>query len=114
MPLEILRHFHVIDWMKWTGAPALFGTVGRSGSVSLRSPQGQKIVRLTANNYTITVRDHSPAYGFRLRGPRRTVLRASGKRYVGTKRWRVKLGPGIYSYSSGARSAASRAMFTVM
>ena len=20
MPLEILRHFHVIDWTKWTGA----------------------------------------------------------------------------------------------
>jgi hypothetical protein len=113
MPVEILRHFHVIDWTKWTGAPALFGAVGRSGSVSLRSAEGQKIVRLTADSYIITVRDHSPAYGFRLIGPGRTVLRASGKRYVGTLRWRVKLVRGIYSYSSGARSVASRAMFTV-
>jgi hypothetical protein len=113
MPVEILRHFHVIDWTKWTGAPALFGAVGRSGSVWLRSPEGQKIVRLTADSYIITVRDHSPAYGFRFIGPGRTVLRASGKRYVGTLRWRVKLVRGIYRYSSGARSVASRAMFTV-
>jgi hypothetical protein len=113
MPVEILRHFHVIDWTKWTGAPALFGTVGRSGSVSLRSPDGQKIVRLAAGSYVMTVRDHSPAYGFRLRGPRRMVLRASGKRYAGTMRRRVKLAPGIYSYSTGARSVASRGTFTV-
>jgi hypothetical protein len=113
MPVELLRRFHVIDWAKWTGTPILVGTVGRSGSVSLRSARGQKVVRLTAGSYVITVRDGSPAYRFRLIGPRRTVLRVSGKRYVGTLRWRVKLVRGIYGYSSGARSAASRARFTV-
>jgi hypothetical protein len=113
MPVEILRHFHVIDWTKWTGAAILVGTVGRYGSVSLRIGRGQKVVRLTTGNYDITVRDRSPAYRFRLSGPRRTVLRASGERYVGVLRWRVKLLPGVYVYSSGAGSAASRAMFTV-
>jgi hypothetical protein len=114
MPVEILRHFHVIDWTKWTGAaPVLVGTVGRSGSVSLRIGSGRNVVRLTLGSYVITVRDRSPAYGFRLRGPRRRVLRASGKRYVGVMRWRVKLVRGVYVYSSGAGSAASRATFTV-
>jgi hypothetical protein len=113
MPVAILRRFHVIDWTKWTGNPVLVGTVGRSGSVSLRSAGGQNVVRLPPESYAITVRDRSPAYGFRLMGPRRTVLRGSGKRYVGTMRWRVKLVRGIYGYSSGAGSAASRATFTV-
>jgi hypothetical protein len=114
MPVEMLRHFHVIDWTKWTGAtPVLVGTVGRSGSVSLRIGRGQNVVRLTVGSYVITVRDRSPGYGFRLRGPRRMVLRASGKRYVGVMRWRVKLVRGVYVYSSGAGSAVSRATFTV-
>jgi hypothetical protein len=113
MPVEILRRFHVIDWTKWTGTPTLVGTVGRSGSVSLRNDGRQSVVRLTAGNYVITVRDRSRAYGFRLIGPHRRVLRASAKTYVGTLRWRVKLVRGIYRYSSGASSAASRAMFTV-
>jgi hypothetical protein len=114
MPVEILRRFHLIDWTKWTGTPVLVGTVGWSGSVWLRSTRGQKVVRLPAGSYVITVRDRSPVYGFRLIGPRRTVVRVSGKRYVGTMRWRVKLVRGIYGYSSGAGSAASRAVFTVM
>jgi hypothetical protein len=114
MPVEILRHFHVIDWTKWTGAAlVLVGTVGRSGSVSLRIGSGRNVVRLTLGSYVITVRDRSPAYGFRLRGPRHRVLRASGKRYVGVMRWRVKLVRGVYVYSSGAGSSASRATFTV-
>jgi len=114
MPIEILRQFHVIDWTKWTGTPTLLGKVGRSGSVSLRSAGGQIVIRLPAGSYVITVRDRSPAYGFRLIGPSRTVVRASGKRYVGTIRWRVKFVPGIYGYSSDARSAASGAIFTAI
>jgi hypothetical protein len=113
MPVEILRRFHVIDWTKWTGTPTLVGTVGQSGSVSLRSANGQSVVRLAIGSYVIIVRDRSPTHRFRLRGARGTVRRASGKRYEGTVRWRVKLVRGIYSYSSGAGSAASRATFTV-
>jgi hypothetical protein len=113
MPVEILRHFHVIDWTKWTGAAILVGTVGRSGSVSVRNARGGHVARLSAGSYDIIVRDRSPAYQFRLRGPRRRVLRASGKRYVGVARWRVKLVRGVYLYSNGAGSAGSRARFTV-
>jgi hypothetical protein len=113
MPVEILRHFHVVDWTKWTGAAVLVAAVGRSGSVSLRNARGQKVARLSAGSYDIIVRDRSPTHRFRLRGPRRRVLRVSGKRYVGVVRWRVKLIPGVYVYSSGDGSAASRATFTV-
>jgi hypothetical protein len=112
MPVEILRHFHVIDWTKWTGARVLVATVERSGSLSLRNARGGNVARLTAGGYAIIVRDRSRAHEFQLIGPRRTVVRISGKRYLGTMRWRVKLVPGVYRYSSGARSVAPRA-FTV-
>jgi len=114
MAVEILRHFHVIDWTKWTGARVLVATVERSGSVSIRNAHDGSAVRITAGTYTIIVRDRSRAHRFRLVGPGRTVRRATGARYLGTVRWHVKLVRGTYVYSSGARSAASRAMFIVM
>jgi hypothetical protein len=113
MPVEILRHFHVIDWTKWTGAEILFGAVGRSGSVSLRNARGQRIVRVRAGSYLLTVQDRSRAYGFRLIGPRRAVLPVSGEKYVGSVRRRVRLVRGTYRYASEPGSAASRATFTV-
>jgi hypothetical protein len=39
--------------------------------------------------------------------------KAHGGFCTDVKAWRAKLAPGIYSYSSGARSVASRALFTV-
>jgi len=47
MPVEILRHLHVIDWTKWTGARNLRATVERSGAVSLRDAHGRSGVRVT-------------------------------------------------------------------
>jgi hypothetical protein len=113
MPVEMLRRFHVIDWTKWTGAEVLVGTVRRSGSVSMVGHRGRRVSRIKASSYLITVKDRSPAYGFRLIGPRGLVVRVSGKRYVGTVRRRVKLVRGTYRYVSGAGSARARATFTV-
>jgi hypothetical protein len=113
MPVEILRHFHVIDWTKWTGAELLVGTIGRSGSVSLLSARGRKVTRVKASSYLITVQDRSPAYGSWLIGPRGMVLRVSGERYVGTVRRRVKLVRGAYRYASRGGSAHSQTTFTV-
>jgi hypothetical protein len=113
MPVEILRHFHVIDWGKWTGARVLVATVDRSGSVSLRNARDRKVLRLTAGSYVMLIRDRSRAHRFRLIGPGRVVVRHSGKRYVGTVRWRVNLVAGVYRYSNGARPAGSQSAFRV-
>jgi hypothetical protein len=113
MPVEILRHFHVIDWTKWTGAEILLGTVRRTGSVSLVGARGRRVSRIKASSYLITVEDRSQAHGFRLRGPRGLVFRLGEGRYVGTLRRRVRLVPGAYRYVSGAGSARSRGTFTV-
>jgi len=108
MPVEILRHFHVIDWTKWTGARVLVATVERSGAVSLRDARGRSVVGVSGGRYVIIVRDQSRRYGLRLSGPHERLLRLSGKKYVGTVRRRISLVRGKYRYSAG-----QRATFTV-
>ena len=109
MPVEILRHLHVIDWTKWTGARVLVATVERSGAVSLRDARGRSVARVTGGSYVIIVRDRSRRHGLRLAAPQQKLLRLSGKKYVGTVRRRISLVRGTYRYSGGAR----RATFTV-
>jgi hypothetical protein len=79
---------------------ALFAAVERDGSVSLRDAAGRNVARTRAGVYVITVRDRSQKYSFRFNGPAGIVRRASGKRFSGVVRWRVRLHPATYEYSS--------------
>jgi hypothetical protein len=95
------------------GSASLRGTVTTGGGVYLRTAVGRDVVHLSPGTYRISVRDRSRRYAFRLIGPGKVVLRATGKRYVGIATWRVRLARGTYAYSSGAGSAASRGVFRV-
>jgi hypothetical protein len=88
----------------------LFAAVERNGSVSLRNAAAQDVHRASPGVYTITVRDRSPNHSFRFSGPAGIGERATGKHFVGVVRWRLRLYPATYVYSSGANSRFRRVL----
>jgi hypothetical protein len=89
---------------------ALTAAVDGNGSVSLKNTDGDEVRRAAAGIYAITVRDRSPKHSLRLGGPGGIVWRVTGKRFVGVVRWRLRLSPGKYVWSSDSKPASRRVL----
>jgi hypothetical protein len=77
----------------------LFATVGPGSSITLRDAAGRDVRRLRPGTYELVVRDRSSRHSFHLSG--RTATESSyrtGVRFVGSKRWKLRLDSGIYRY----------------
>ena len=70
--------------------PTLRASVSAAGVPFLHTASGTKPMALDAGEYNIIVTDRSRHAGFRLTGPGLDLT--SGKRFVGSRRWRVELG----------------------
>jgi hypothetical protein len=79
-------------------ARPLAARVTRAGKVRLTAA-GRAVLSLQAGTYGVAVQDDSRAVGFRLVGP--GVRKATGARFRGTARWRVRLRAGTYRYGAG-------------
>ena len=92
-------------------ARALRGSVSKSGTSSLLTAFGHRVVALPAGSYTVTVRDTSARHSFVLTGP--AVQRSTGARFTGTRRWTAKLRHGVHRFTVMG-PAGSRRHFEVV
>lgn len=84
----------------------LHATVTAGGATSLRTSSGATVRTLDADTYRVIVTDRSRRAGFHLTGP--GLDRSSGKRFVGTRIWRLEIGTDApygspFSYRSHGR-----------
>jgi len=79
-------------------AKKLLLTVGPTAAIMLRNAAGKMLHGLTADNYTIVVRDRSNVHNAHLVG--KGVNRKSGLAATGTLTWKVKLSAGLLRFFS--------------
>ena len=100
----------------------LRGSVGNEGQLALRSPYGHPVHALIEGAYTVIVRDMSTKHSFQLTRSsnifpvskdRGAVIRRSGTRFTGTRRWTVRLTSGRYLYVSDGLGG-TRKVFDVL
>ena len=75
--------------------PKLTGTVGPGFTITLKKA-GNKVTKLKAGRYAITIKDLSGAHNFHLTGP--GLNKTTSISGTGTKTWTVRLKKGTYKY----------------
>jgi hypothetical protein len=84
-------------------------TVARDGAIAVVVPGSiDRPSRLRAGRYLFVVNDRSKRQNFHLIGPRSTLNRRTGLRFVGTRRWQVNLVRGRYEYRSDGHPSATK------
>jgi len=78
----------------------LFASVNRAGHVSLRDAAGRRVTSIPAGAYAVVVRDGSKHQNFHLVGPKPSVGKRTGVKFVGTVPWTLTLSAGTYRYYS--------------
>ena len=90
--------------------PKLTGTVGPGFTIVLKKGT-KKVTTLKAGKYTIVVRDKSAIHNFHLKGA--GVNKDSGVRFVGTKKWTVRLKAGKYTFVCDPHPESMKGTFRV-
>jgi hypothetical protein len=90
----------------------LAATVRPSGTLSLRTANGDPVTALEAGLYRIAVADRSRRMGFQLVGP--GVRKETGIRFRGTVAWRVRLRAGTYRYQADPTQSKIRGRIIVL
>jgi hypothetical protein len=70
--------------------PTLQASLSATGVASLRTTSGTNVSEIDAGTYNLVLTDRDRQAGFRLTGPDLNL--ASGKRFVGNRRWRLQIG----------------------
>jgi hypothetical protein len=79
----------------------LFGSVSRTGRVSLRNGSGHIVRTVPAGSYLVTVRDRSRHQNFHLLGAASDAIdKKTGIGFVGTVHWTLSFQSGVYDYYS--------------
>ena len=83
-------------------------------TISLTFPNGRRVRSVKAGRYTIVVHDHSKVHNFALGSPteQRRIFTGSVPR-VGTRRYTVRLRPGVYVYACSAHPQTMNGRFLV-
>jgi len=90
------------------GSSTLIATMGPTAATTFKTSDGLQIKTLPEGVYLIVVRDRSRTRSFQILGTGPTQVRQStGRRFVGTLRWRLRLTSGVYRYGSGAQPRGS-------
>jgi hypothetical protein len=99
--------------------PATTTLVAKSGfhgafTITLAFPDGRKVRTLPAGTYTLVVHDYSKIHNFALGSQTRNRrLLTTGIRWVGTRRYTLKLVPGSYAYACSAHFQTMNGRFVV-
>jgi hypothetical protein len=96
--------------------PVLIGRVGRHNAfkISLRFPSGRRVRTVPAGTYTFVIHDYSRIHNFALGSmTQNRRIFTGGIRFVGTKKYTVKLTPGEYAYACSAHPQRMHGSFVV-
>jgi plastocyanin len=95
-----------------TRSQALVGTVGPGYTISL-TVGGQKVVRLKAGTYKLTIHDKAAIHAWSLDGPNGYAKDFTKVSFVGAKTFTVKLAAGKYKYYCPPHEPTMFGRFTV-
>ena len=96
--------------------PILIGKVGFHNAyvITLTFPNGHKVRSIPAGTYTLIVHDYSSIHNFALGSQTQNKrLLTTGIRWIGTKRYTLKLSPGNYAYACSAHPYTMSGTFVV-
>jgi plastocyanin len=91
--------------------PPLVATVSPNYTISVKSPSGALVRKLSPGTYTIRVLDRSGNHDFHLSGP--GVDESTSVVFVGTKTWKVTLKRGLYTYRCDPHEIIMKGSFRV-
>ena len=91
----------------------LVGTVGPGYTIKL-TVNGQKVVRLKAGSYKLTIHDMASIHAWSLDGPKGYAKDFTTVPFVGTKTFTVKLAAGKYKYYCPPHEPTMFGHFTVV
>jgi len=96
--------------------PTLIGKVGLHDAyrISLTFANGRPVKSIPAGTYTLIVHDYSKLHNFALGSQTENKrLLTTGIRWVGTKRYTLRLAPGTYAYACSAHPYIMNGTFVV-
>jgi plastocyanin len=96
-----------------TRSQALVGTVGPGYTINL-TIGGQKVVRLKAGTYKLTIHDKAAIHAWSLDGPHGYAKDFTKVPFVGSKTFTVKLAAGKYKYYCPPHESMMFGHFTVV
>ena len=99
-----------------TTHPFLIGDLGAARRVphQIGPPNGQKVRTIPAGTYTFVIHDYSQIHNFALGSQTANKrLFTTGIKWIGTRRYTLRLAPGRYAYACSAHFRTMNGTFVV-